>query len=121
MIEDPFNLLEIDRGLRELESSGGQAALDLKKWRDDLARKRKQLRDAKTKATFNAPDGTVQMKSAYVDQETTELQLEYDLADNQARYGADMVDERRSTRSSLQTRAKLAVEAMKLAGYGGGA
>ncbi|MGW4720729.1 hypothetical protein [Nocardia sp. NPDC004260] len=121
MIEDPFNLLEIEAGLRRLESTGGQAALELKKWREELAHKRHALRVAKFKATFDAPAGTVQMKAAYVDQETASLQLECDLAEAQVKYAADLVNERSSERSALQTRAKLAMEAMRLAGYGGGA
>lgn len=119
--EDPFNLLEIERGLRRLESTGGQAALELKRYRDAAAHKRHELRVAKFRAMFDAPDGTVQMKNAYVDQQTAELQLECDLAENQVRHAADLVAERSSERSALQTRAKLAMEAMRLAGYGGGA
>lgn len=121
MRDDPYNLIEIERALRELESSGGQAALELKRYRENLAEKRKELRDAKATAVFNSPAGTVQLKSAYVDQQTSELQYDVELAEVQARYGADIVNERSSKRSALQTRAKLAMEAMRLAGYGGGA
>lgn len=79
------------------------------------------MRDAKARAVFGAPSGTVQLKSAFVDEQTTDLQLALDLADVEVKYAADMVDERSSTRSSLQTRAKLALESLRLAGYGGGA
>jgi hypothetical protein len=120
MIEDPFNLLEIERGLKELESTGGQAALELKRWRERLVEKKKALREAKARATFEAA-GTVQMKAAFVDLKTNDLQYEVDLAEVQVRYAADVVDDRSSKRSALQTRAKLAIEAMRLAGYGGGA
>ncbi len=121
MLDEGFNLHEIERGLRELESSGGSAALKLKQARIALAESRQSLRKAKVKATFGAPrEFTVQMKSAFVDRETDAEQFAYDLADAEVRYTADLVDERSSTRSSLQTRAKLALEAMRLAGFGGG-
>lgn len=120
--DEGFNLHEIERGLRDLESSGGTAALSLKRARIVLAETRQALRQAKVKATFDAPrEFTVQMKSAFVDRETDSQQFAYDLADAEVRYTADLVDERSSTRSSLQTRAKLALEAMRLAGFGGAA
>lgn len=118
--DEGFNLHEIERGLRELESSGGKAALDLKKQRLNLVEARRALRRARVVATFQAT-GTVQMKSAFVDQETDEEQYNFELAEVEVKYAVDLVDERSSTRSSLQTRAKLALEAMRLAGYGGAA
>lgn len=121
MIEDPFNLLEIERGLRELESTGGKAALELKRFREALAAKRKELREAKAYAKAQAPKGPVFDRAAFIDEHTSDLQFEVEMAEIQSRYGADMVNERASKRSALQTRAKLAIEAMKLAGYGGGA
>ncbi|MFC9768816.1 hypothetical protein [Rhodococcus jostii] len=119
MSDDGFNLYEIEKGLRELESSGGRAALELKNQRLALVEARRVLRQAKAKATFEA-SGTVQMKAAYVDQQTDEQQYQFELAEVEVKYAADIVDERSSTRSSLQTRAKLAMESMKLAGHGGG-
>lgn len=117
--DDPYNLIDIERQLAELGSTNGKAALALKKWRTNLAEKTKALRDAKYQATESAPDGTVQMKNAYVDKMTTDLQYEVDIAKIQVQYGMDLVDERKGARSALQTRANLAKEAMKLAGYGG--
>lgn len=117
--DEGFSLHEIERGLRQLEATGGRAALELKKARLELVERRKSLRRARITATF-ASEGTVQMKNAYVDRETDTEQYECELAEVAVRYCADLVDERSSTRSSLQTRAKLVVEAMRLAGHGEG-
>ncbi|MEU2106443.1 hypothetical protein [Nocardia sp. NPDC019255] len=119
--DDPFNLVEIERQLAELGSTNGKAALTLKQWRMKLAEANKALREAKYKATDEAPEGTVQMKNAYVDRKTNELQHAVELAKIQVQYGMDLVEERKSARSALQTRANIAREAMRLAGYGGGA
>lgn len=130
MIEDePVpNLYQIERGLRDLEGSSGQAALTLKKSRLNLVDKRRELRLAKAKAFLeakrerqeNGKPTTVQERESYVDIHTDEEQFQFDLAEVEVRYAADLMNERSDTRSSLQTRAKLAIECMKLAGYGGG-
>lgn len=117
--DDPFNLVDIERQLAELGSTNGKAALALKQWRTNLADKNKALREAKYLATEQAPEGTVQMKNAYIDRQTNDLQYEVELAKIQVQYGMDLVDERKSARSGLQTRANLVKEAMRLAGYGG--
>ena len=119
--DDPYNLIDIERQLAQLGSTNGKAALTLKQWRINHAVKVKELRDAKYAATESAPDGTVQMKNAYVDKKTTDLQYEVDIAKIQVQYGMDLVEERKGARSALQTRANLAKEAMRLAGYGGDA
>lgn len=119
--DDPYNLVDIERQLADLGSTNGRAALALKQWRTNLAEKNKALREAKYTATEQAPEGTVQMKNAYVDRQTNELQHEVELAKIQVQYGMDLVEERKSARSALQTRANIAREAMKLAGYGGDA
>jgi hypothetical protein len=118
--DEGFNLHEIHRGLRDLEASGGQAALSLRNERTTLVEKRRALRQARAQATL-AATGTVQVKAAHVDIATDQEQYDHDLADVAVRYAVDLVEERSSTRMSLQTRAKLALEAMRLAGYGGGA
>lgn len=119
--DDPYNLIDIERQLAKLGTTNGKAALALKKWRTNLAVKTKVLRDAKYVATNAAPEGTVQMKTAFIDEQTTDLQHEVAIAKIQVQYGMDLVEEQQGARSALQTRSKLAIEAMKLAGYGGGA
>ncbi|NIL77658.1 hypothetical protein [Rhodococcus sp. B10] len=124
--DDPVpNLYAIERGLQHLEISGGLAALELKNARTALVEARRDLRRArvvarlKAKAELTKP--TIPDLQAFVDQATDEEQFAFELAEVEVRYTADLVDERSSTRSSLQTRAKLAIECMRLAGHGGGA
>lgn len=128
--DDPVpNMYAIERGLRELEATSGNAALELKRSRVNLVERRRALRLAKAKAFMeakaqrqeNGKPTTVQEREAYVDINTDEEQFQFDLAEVEVRYAMDLVSERGDTRSSLQTRAKLAIETMKLAGYGGGA
>jgi hypothetical protein len=125
--EDPGgSVFEIEKGLRVLESSGGRAALELKRAREDLVKARQELRHAKTAASLRAKqlrgeDGKplkVAERAQYIDDETDAEQYALDLADVIVKYTADLVNERASTRSSLQTRAKLVMESMRLAGTG---
>lgn len=119
-LDEAFNLVEIARNLQRLESTGGRAALELKKLRVNQAEARKALRVARARARKAAPPSSDKARAEFVDDETNEDQYAAELAEIEVKYGADMVEERRSERSSLQTRAKLAIEAMRLAGYGGG-
>ncbi len=117
--DDAFNLADIARRLQHLESSGGRAALELKKLRAAHAEARKALRAAKAAARSEMPALTAQGRADYIEDHVQDELYAVDLAEIAMKYGADMVEERRSERSSLQTRAKLAVESMRLAGYGG--
>lgn len=124
--DDPVpNLYAIEQGLRQLEVSGGHAALELKNARVHLVEARRAIRRAKVaarleaKATLAKP--TIPDLQFFIDEATDEEQYRFELAEVEVRYTADLVDERSSTRSSLQTRAKLAIECMRLAGHGGGA
>ena len=58
MIDEGFNIHEINRGLRELEATGGAAALELKQVRVKQAHARKALRDAKAHAVFGLINST---------------------------------------------------------------
>jgi hypothetical protein len=117
--DEAFNLVDIARNLQRLESTGGRAALELKKLRVKQAEARKALREAKARVRASAPKMSDKARIEYVDDHTGEDQYLAELAEIEVKYGADMVEERRSERSSLQTRAKLAIEAMRLSGYGG--
>jgi hypothetical protein len=119
--DNPFDMYEIGRNLKHLESTNGKAAVKMRDWRIELANKRKALREATAYATEHAPAGTVPEKKAYVDSQTSVLQYEVELAKIQVDYATDILDERSSTRSSLQSRLKAALETMRLAGYGEGA
>ena len=127
--DDPVpNLYQIEKGLRELETSSGRAALTLKQSRMNLVERRRALRKAKAKAFLeakqqrqeNGKPTTVQEREAYVDINTDEEQFQFDLAEVEVRYAADLMNERSETRSSLQTRSKLAIECMRLSGVGSG-
>lgn len=120
-LDDAFNLVDIARNLKRLESTGGRAALELKRLRVGQADAKKALREAKARARKAAPPSSDKARAEYVEDETSEDQYRAELAEIEVKYGADMVEERRSERSSLQTRAKLAIETMRLAGYGGDA
>lgn len=121
------NMFEIERGLKHLEASGGQAALLLKQYREEVAQCERNLRLAKVRAYAQAKklrrdDGrpsTVQEREMYVLEATDEAQFQLDLAKASLSYARDLVDERSGERSSLQTRAKLTLEALALAGYAG--
>jgi hypothetical protein len=120
--DDPIpNLFSIERGLRELESTGGQAALLLREKRLEMVAARKALREARARAQLSTdnPGKTIPARNAWVDLRTGDAQFEFELSEVEVKYAADLVDERSSTRSSLQTRAKLAMEVMRLAGYAG--
>jgi hypothetical protein len=117
--DEAFNLVDIARNLKRLESTGGRAALELKKLRVKQAEARKALRDARASVRASAPRMSDKARAEWVDDHTGEDQYLAELAEIEVKYGADMVEERRSERSSLQTRAKLAIEAMRLSGYGG--
>lgn len=119
-IDEAFNLVDIARNLQRLESTGGRAALELKKLRVKHAEARKAVREAKARVRASAPKLSDKARLEYVDDYTSEDQYLAELAEIEVKYGADMVEERRSERSSLQTRGKLAIEAMRLAGFGGG-
>lgn len=126
--QDPGgSVYEIEKALRALESSGGMAALQLKRAREDVVEKRRALRHKRARVEVEAKrirreiDGkplTVDERRQYLDSETDVEQYELDLAEVIVKYTADLVNERSSTRSSLQTRAKLVMEAMRLAGTG---
>ncbi|WP_280320130.1 hypothetical protein [Nocardia wallacei] len=118
-LDEAFNLIDIARNLQRLEATGGRAALELKKLRVKQAEARKALREAKARVRASAPRMSDKARVEYVEDHTSEIQYQAELAEIEVKYGADMVEERRSERSSLQTRAKLAIEAMRLAGMGG--
>jgi hypothetical protein len=118
---NPYDMIEIGNGLKNLEGRAGKAPLRLKQWRTELAEKKKALREASAQATKSAPPGTVPEKKAHVDLETSDLQYEVELAEIQVSYARDLVADTESHRSSLQSRLKGAMEIMRLSGYGGDA
>ena len=122
-----MSLYSVERGLRELESSGGQAALQVRQARIDVANAKRKLRLARARAfveakqiprTDNKPS-TVQERDIFVVEKTDTEQFELDIAEATLRYACDLIDERQGERSSLQTRAKLVMEALRLSGYAG--
>lgn len=119
--EASMSLFEVERKLRALENSSGKVLLELRKLRLVSAEKRDALRKAKAAARKRAPKGAAAERTAFVEGEVVVEQHAAELADIEVRYGADLVDERISVRSSLQSRAKVVTEAMRLAGYSGGA
>lgn len=122
--DDPsLSLYKVEAALRELESSGGKAIAEVRTARQNHAAARQALRMARARAFALAREQpgkqTVQEREMFVSTETDEEQFLVDLADIEVRYAADLADERSSVRSSLQTRAKLIMEVMRLAGYTG--
>lgn len=115
------NLYEIERGLRDLESSGGKAALELKQCRFAVAHAKQKLRLAKVRAfaEYKGMGGkqTVQERELHIVERTDTEQFELDIAEAALMYARDLVDDRQGQRSSLQTRAKLSLEALRLSGY----
>ena len=118
---NPYDMIEIGKGLERLEGRAGKAPLRLKEWRTELAAKKKALREAKAHAMKSAPAGTVPEKESHVDLETSDLQYEVELAQIQVDYAKDVVADTESHRSSLQSRLNGAKEVMRLSGYGGDA
>lgn len=125
-VEDgPASLFAIERALAALEATGGRAALELLRCRNEVAQCERNLRVAKARAFKEAQglrrdDGrpsTVQERDMAVMLATDEQQFQLDLAKAALGYAKDLVDERAGQRSALQTRAKLIAESMALAGY----
>lgn len=129
--DDPVpNLYAIEAGLRQLEGETGQNALAVKNARTKHVEAKRTLRKARAAASLaakqerRAEDGkplTVDERKQFIEDRTDEEQWLCDLADVEVRYSVDLASERSDVRSSLQTRAKLALEVMRLAGYGRGA
>lgn len=119
-MSDPYSLIEIEKQLRDLNSTSGSELLELKKLEHRRANAEHALSVGEAKAFMQA-QGTVAFKEAFVTLETRHQARAARLAKVAVDYAKSKVRERENTRSALQTQAKLALEAMRLAGYGGGA
>ena len=126
--DDPSqSLYQIEAGLRELERGGGHAVLQVRGAREELAAARQALRvkraqvwvQAKALKRENGRDATVLEREMYMDEHTSDEQFEVDMCEAAVHYARDLSADREGVRSSLQTRAKLCMEAMRLAGFGG--
>lgn len=118
---DGFDLHQLNQELVALKGEGGRRALELQN--AESARKEAarlwERRKAFVRSGFT---GTVQAKedACTLDEEAFKLWEAYDLACIQEGYAKAMARECANEQSNVQTRAKLAVEAMRLAGIGGG-
>lgn len=119
-MSDGYNLVQIEKQLRDLNASSGTELLELKKLEHRRANAEHALAVAEAKA-FMAAQGTVAFKEAFVTQATRRQARAVRLIKVQVDYAKSKVRERENTRSSLQTQAKLVLEAMRLAGRGDGA
>lgn len=119
-MSDPYSLNEIEKQLRELNATSGTELLELKKLEHRRANAEHALSVGKARAFMEA-QGTVAFKEAYVVLMTRRQERAARLTKVAVDYAKSKVRERENTRSALQTQAKLALEAMRLAGFGGGA
>lgn len=126
--DDPSqSLYQIEAGLRELEGGGGRAVLAVRTAREELAAARQALRlkrarvwvDAKKLKRENGRDATVLEREMFMDENTADEQFEVDICEAAVHYARDLSADREGVRSSLQTRARLCMEAMRLSGFGG--
>lgn len=121
-----MSLHAINRLLTSIEATGEQAVTALKICRDQVIAARSALRRARAaaytraRAELRRSDGrpsTAQERAAYVDEAVEDEQFALEVAEAALSYAKDLLEERRSIRSSLQTRANLVMESMRLSGY----
>lgn len=118
---DGFDLHQLNQELVALKGEGGRRAVALqnaKSTRLAAAREWEKRKAAVRRETV----GTVQAKedACTLDEQAAKLWAAYDLACVAEEYAKAMARECANEQSNVQTRAKLAVEAMRLAGIGGG-
>lgn len=122
MIDDGNDLISIERGLRELEqlSQRGVRIVNdaFKAWQTakheyDLARANVHL-----KAKDDSPKITIPDLEAVVELGTAAERAKMDAAKAEHEYAVKRTADISDRRSSLQTRAKLIMEEMRLAGIG---
>lgn len=125
MIDDGGDLISIERDLHEAEQEAQRGPRILadayKTWRDadrayEIAKAHAHLKAKDSPIAGGKP--TVADIEARVTLDTILERTEAEVAEAAHRYAASRVKELENRRSSLQTRAKLVVEQMHLAGTG---
>jgi hypothetical protein len=123
---DPHSLIGIRQRLAGLRTSGWIVHKKVKRYAFHVAKAESELRVAKANAMSEAcarqpKYGTVGERDEAIVLKVETKQKQLDRAKIRLQYAKDIVRERESERSSLQTEAKLIVEEMRLSGFGGGA
>lgn len=114
---DGFDLYQIETELRELKGQGGKASLAI---RDaELERSRtKRVLEARKALVRAGVSGTVQAKedACWLDEYAHRAQEDHDIACATESYAKAMARDLERDQSGVQTRARLALKAMELAG-----
>ena len=114
---DGFDLYQIERELRELKGQGGRRSLEIRDAEIERARAKRELEHHKAKVRSET-SGTVQAKedACWLDETVLRLQKAYDVACAVESYAKAVARDLERDQSGVQTRARLALKAMELAG-----
>ena len=114
---DGFDLYQIKRELRELKGQGGRRSLEIRDAEIERARAKRELERHKAKVRSET-SGTVQAKedACWLDETVLRLQKAYDVACAVESYAKAVARDLERDQSGVQTRARLALKAMELAG-----
>lgn len=119
---DSFDLHQIESELRELKGQGGRRSIELRD-RETARRLAARQWERRKAQVRQATQGTVQAKedACTLDPNAYSLWEQYDGAVIAENYAKACAKDLERDQSGVQTRAKLALKAMDLAGFGGGA
>ena len=114
---DGFDLYEIERELRALKGQGGIRSLEIRNAEIARAKAKRDLEQAKARIRAGT-SGTVQAKedACWLDETVQRLQESYDVACAAESYAKAVARDLERDQSGVQTRARLALKAMELAG-----
>ena len=114
---DGFDLYQIEQELRELKGQGGLRSLEIRDAEIERARSKRELEHHKA-LVRSGVSGTVQAKedACWLDETVLRLTAVYDRACAVESYAKAVARDLERDQSGVQTRARLALKAMELAG-----
>lgn len=116
---DGFDLYQIEQELRELKGQGGKRSIEIRDAEIERARAKRELEHNKA-LVRSRTSGTVQAKedACWLDEHVLRLTAVYDVACAAESYAKAVARDLERDQSGVQTRARLALKAMELAGVG---
>ena len=114
---DGFDLYQIEQELRELKGQGGLRSIEIRDAELERARAKRELEHHKA-LIRSGMSGTVQAKedACWLDENVLRLTAKYDKACAVESYAKAVARDLERDQSGVQTRARLALKAMELAG-----
>lgn len=114
---DSFDLYQIEQELRELKGQGGLRSVEIRDAEIERARSKRELEHQKA-LVRSGVSGTVQAKedACWLDENVLRLTAVYDRACAVESYAKAVARDLERDQSGVQTRARLALKAMELAG-----